>query len=60
MTMVIGLVLHASHRALFEDAARILTGVTLEWVGYEHEHEIREEVRTPGRATCCPPTCRWR
>jgi hypothetical protein len=45
MTMVIGLVLHASHRALFEDAARILTGVTLEWVGYEHEHEIREEVR---------------
>ncbi|WP_199853046.1 MULTISPECIES: helix-turn-helix domain-containing protein [unclassified Plantactinospora] len=39
--MVIGLVIHASHRAVFEDAARTLAGVTLEWVVYEHEDAVR-------------------
>ncbi|MEU0558005.1 transcriptional regulator [Dactylosporangium sp. NPDC049742] len=43
--MVIGLVVHASHRGLFEDAARTLTGVALEWVVYEHEGQIRAGVR---------------
>ncbi|HCT80279.1 MAG TPA: MarR family transcriptional regulator [Micromonosporaceae bacterium] len=42
--MVIGLVIHASHRAVFEDAARTLAGVTLEWVVYEHEDAIRDKV----------------
>ncbi|WP_229402702.1 transcriptional regulator [Micromonospora okii] len=42
--MVIGLVIHASHRAVFADAARTLAGVTLEWVVYEHEDEIRDLV----------------
>ena len=42
--MVIGLVLHASHRARFEAAARTLTGATLEWVTYEREAEIRPRV----------------
>jgi hypothetical protein len=45
MAIVIGLVLHQSHRAVFEDAARTLRGVTLAWVSYEHEREIREQVR---------------
>lgn len=44
MPIVIGLVLHASHRAVFEDAARTLSGVTLEWVLYEHEDDIRPGV----------------
>lgn len=38
--MVIALVMHASHRAVFAEAARTLSGVTLEWVTYEHEDEI--------------------
>ncbi|WP_326559212.1 helix-turn-helix domain-containing protein [Micromonospora sp. NBC_01796] len=42
--MVIGLVIHASHRAVFEDAARTLAGVSLEWVVYEHEDEVRVRV----------------
>ncbi len=41
MAMVIGLVVHASHRARFDAASRTLTGATLEWVTYEHEPEIR-------------------
>ncbi len=44
MTIVIGLVLHASHRDVFAEAARTLSGVTLEWVTYEHEDEIRSLV----------------
>lgn len=43
--MVIGLVVHRSHRALFEDAARTLSGVRFEWVDYAHEDEIRERTR---------------
>ncbi|MBF9131738.1 MarR family transcriptional regulator [Plantactinospora sp. S1510] len=42
--MVIGLVIHASHRTVFEDAARTLAGVTLEWVVYEHEDAVRRLV----------------
>jgi hypothetical protein len=38
--MVIGLVIHASHRDVFEDAARTLAGVTLEWIVYEHEDAV--------------------
>ncbi|GAA2581231.1 hypothetical protein GCM10010399_08730 [Dactylosporangium fulvum] len=45
VVMVIGLVVHASHRDLFADAARTLTGVTIEWVVYEQESEIRDGVR---------------
>ncbi|PZG01949.1 helix-turn-helix domain-containing protein [Micromonospora deserti] len=43
--MVIGLVIHASHRSRFEAAALTLAGVTLEWVTYEREDEIRDRVR---------------
>ncbi|MGN9777625.1 transcriptional regulator [Micromonospora sp. H33] len=42
--MVIGLVIHASHRSRFEAAARTLAGVTLEWVTYEREGEIGDRV----------------
>jgi hypothetical protein len=42
--MVIGLVLHASHRDRFEQAARTLTGVTFAWAVYEREEQIRERV----------------
>src|SRR4051794_10556966 len=42
--MVIGLMVHAGHRALFEEAARTLSGVTLAWAVYEHEDEICERV----------------
>ena len=42
--IVIGLVLHTSHRARFEEAARALTGVTFAWVVYEREEQIRERV----------------
>ncbi|WP_327589399.1 hypothetical protein OHA25_22165 [Nonomuraea sp. NBC_00507] len=45
MTIVIGLVIHASHRAVFEEAARTLSGVRLEWVSYEQEDEIRPRVQ---------------
>ncbi|TWG14192.1 helix-turn-helix domain-containing protein [Actinoplanes teichomyceticus] len=41
---MIGLVVHAAHRARFADAARTLTGVTFAWAVYEHEHEIRDRV----------------
>lgn len=43
--IVIGLVVHTSRRAAFEEAARTLTGVTLDWAEYEHEHEIRRVVQ---------------
>ncbi|WP_233624837.1 transcriptional regulator [Actinoplanes sp. ATCC 53533] len=42
--MVIGLVLHVSHRARFSEAARTLTGVTFAWAVYEREEQIRERV----------------
>lgn len=42
--MVIGLVLHAGHRARFTEAARTLTGVRFAWAVYEREDEIRERV----------------
>ena len=42
--MVIGLVLHVSHRARFAEAARTLTGVTFAWAVYEREDQIRERV----------------
>jgi hypothetical protein len=44
VAMVIGLVVHASHRPRFEEAARTLNGVTLAWAIYEREDEIRDGV----------------
>lgn len=44
MPIVIGLVVHASHRAVFADAASTLAGVALEWVAYAHEDEVRAKV----------------
>jgi DNA-binding transcriptional ArsR family regulator len=41
MSIVIGVVLHESHRPVYEEAAHTLSGVRLEWVVYEHEEEIR-------------------
>lgn len=45
MPIVIGLVIHTSHRAVFQEAASTLSGVQLEWVTYQHEDEIRPGVR---------------
>ncbi|MEU4688562.1 helix-turn-helix domain-containing protein [Actinoplanes sp. NPDC023714] len=42
--MVIGLVVHAGHRARFAEAASTLSGVTFAWAVYEHEDEIRDRV----------------
>lgn len=44
MGIVIGVVVHDSRRALFEEAAAGLAGVALEWVGYRREAEVRERV----------------
>jgi DNA-binding MarR family transcriptional regulator len=44
MSIVIGLVIHTSRRAVFEEAARTLAGVKFEWIIYHHEHEIRQQV----------------
>ncbi|GAA4690723.1 helix-turn-helix domain-containing protein [Phytohabitans rumicis] len=44
MPIVIGLVVHASHQSLFEEATRTLSGVRLAWVAYRHEDEIRPRV----------------
>lgn len=46
MPTVIGLVIHASHRPVFEEAARTPSGDTrLEWVTYRSEEQIRPGVR---------------
>ena len=44
VSMVIGLVVHASHRQRFEEAARMLSGVSLAWAIYDREDEIRDRV----------------
>nr|WP_198151883.1 helix-turn-helix domain-containing protein [Kibdelosporangium sp. MJ126-NF4] len=44
MAIVIGLVIHASGRRTFHQAASTLCGVTLEWVTYEYERDIRAGV----------------
>ncbi|MEV6301710.1 helix-turn-helix domain-containing protein [Actinoplanes sp. NPDC051861] len=41
---MIGLVVHAAHRARFADAASTLTGVEFAWAIYEREDEIRDLV----------------
>jgi hypothetical protein len=41
---MIGLVVHAGHRARFAEAADTLTGVEVAWAVYEREDEIRERV----------------
>jgi hypothetical protein len=41
---MIGLVVHARHRARFADAASTLTGVAFAWAVYEREDEIRDRV----------------
>ncbi|MGX6601170.1 transcriptional regulator [Micromonosporaceae bacterium Da 78-11] len=42
--MIIGMVLHAGHRARFAAAARTLAGVTVAWAVYEREDQIRDRV----------------
>jgi hypothetical protein len=42
--IVIGVVTHSTHRALFREAASTLGGVDLEWVSYDHEEEIHDRV----------------
>jgi hypothetical protein len=42
--MVIGLVLHSSHRARFAEAAGTLTGVAFAWAVYERDDDIAEQV----------------
>jgi hypothetical protein len=42
--MVIGLVLHTGHRARFQEAARLLSGVTFAWATYDDEDQIRDRV----------------
>ncbi|WP_229072473.1 helix-turn-helix domain-containing protein [Actinoplanes sp. DH11] len=42
--MVIGLVVHAGHRARFADAASTVTGIEFAWAVYEHEDEVRDRV----------------
>ncbi|MCE7011247.1 helix-turn-helix domain-containing protein [Kibdelosporangium philippinense] len=44
MGIVIGLVMHARGSKTFREAASTLSGVTLEWVTYEYEREIRAGV----------------
>src|ERR1043165_3515100 len=44
MAIVIGLVIHERGRETFRKAASTLAGVTLEWVTYEYEREIRANV----------------
>ena len=41
---VIGLAVHAGHRARFEQAAGMLHGVTFAWALYQREDEIRDRV----------------
>lgn len=43
---VIAVVVHASRRALFAEAASTLAGVVLKWVVYEREDDIRSQVAT--------------
>lgn len=43
MSLVIAVVVHASRRALFEEAASTLSGVCLKWISYEHEDDIRRQ-----------------
>ncbi|MCK2241934.1 MULTISPECIES: hypothetical protein [unclassified Crossiella] len=44
METVLGLVFHAQGLATFQEAARTLAGVRLEWVTYEREEQIRPAV----------------
>ncbi|APU22098.1 MarR family transcriptional regulator [Actinoalloteichus sp. GBA129-24] len=41
MSVVLGLIVHVKRRAVFEQATRMLTGVSWEWVIYDEEAEIR-------------------
>lgn len=46
MSLSIGLVVHASRRGVFEEAVEPLSGISLQWVTYGHEHEIRPRVQS--------------
>uniref|UniRef100_A0AAU2AES1 MarR family transcriptional regulator n=1 Tax=Streptomyces sp. NBC_00093 TaxID=2975649 RepID=A0AAU2AES1_9ACTN len=46
MSLSIGLVVHASRRGVFEEAVEPLSGISLRWVTYGHEHEIRPRVQS--------------
>ncbi|MCT9079965.1 MarR family transcriptional regulator [Streptomyces fulvoviolaceus] len=46
MSLSIGLVVHASRRGVFEEAVEPLSGISLKWVTYGHEHEIRPRVQS--------------
>jgi len=45
VSLSIGLVIHASRRGVFEEAADLVSGVSLKWVTYESEQEIPPRVR---------------
>ena len=44
MRVVLGIVAHTSRLAAFQEAARTVAGVTLKWVTYDHEHDLRGQV----------------
>ncbi|MGW0581959.1 MarR family transcriptional regulator [Streptomyces sp. NPDC002920] len=46
MSLCIGLVVHASRRGVFEEAVEPLSGISLKWVTYGHEQEIRPRVQS--------------
>ncbi|MEW2402075.1 hypothetical protein [Streptomyces sp. NPDC046862] len=46
MSLSIGLVVHASRRGVFEEAVESLSGISLKWVTYGHERDIRPLVRS--------------
>ncbi|GCB53176.1 helix-turn-helix domain-containing protein [Streptomyces sp. NL15-2K] len=46
MSLSIGLVVHASRRGVFEEAVEPLSGISLKWVTYGHEQEIRPRVQS--------------
>ncbi|MEU6146756.1 helix-turn-helix domain-containing protein [Streptomyces sp. NPDC047081] len=45
MSPSIGVVVHASRRGVFEEAVEPLSGISLKWVTYGHEQEIRPRVQ---------------
>ncbi|MEU0071026.1 hypothetical protein ABZ027_15995 [Streptomyces sp. NPDC006332] len=46
MSLSIGLVVHASRRGVFEEAVEPVSGVSLKWVTYGHERDIRPHVQS--------------
>jgi len=44
MRVVLGIVVHRGRLAAFQEAARTVAGVTLKWVTYDHEYDLRGQV----------------